>query len=231
MTRRRLLIIALCGFTAAFALRTVSREIRLSRAITAHTVSTGGNMSASARALRPNYPYSVIPGGAYSPAELRYVNEKDPLVREHYADFDIRSARVVTLTDDRFQYVSFRLKNRIFWTHNKLRIPKGEVLITDGRSYARTRCGNRLSSKRQGSTTPKQPSERALSLPAFRPELLSKGEVQMAPSPPLGELAQAFPLLPYRHACIGAVSSSRRSGRRRHPEIGRPLRISCRGFR
>ena len=43
--------------------------------------------SAIVRSLRPNFPYSVIAGGAYSPGELRFADNKDAVVRAHYADF------------------------------------------------------------------------------------------------------------------------------------------------
>ncbi len=148
------------------------------------------------RALRPIYPYSVIPGGAYSAAELRVASQRDRVVAGHYADFDLAAARVVTLAEDRYQYVSFRLKNRVYWTQKKLRIPRGEILLTDGRHYARTSCGNRLSSK-PNLTTSLQPSERILSLPAFQPELLSKGEITLPTAPQAGELPNQFGSLPF----------------------------------
>ena len=182
MKTHRILLIALLAFACALALRVVPHQIRTSRPIDFKAIQQNGKVSPAARSLRPNYPYSVIAGGAYSPAELRYANEKDRLVRDHYADFDLKAARLVTLADDRYQYVSFRLKNRVYWTRNKLRIPRGEVLLTDGRNYARTRCGNRLSSSRQSSTTAEQPSPKLLSLPSFRPELLNVGDVELAPA-------------------------------------------------
>ncbi len=197
MNPRRLLLIIFCAFATAVAVHLFHHEIRIARGITGSSTASPARVPASVRALRPNYPYSVIPGGAYSPAELRYAIAKDPLVGEHYRDFDLKNARLVTLVDDRYQYASFRLHNRVFWTRNKLRIPKGELLLTDGHNYARTRCGNRLSSAPGPATTAQQPSTRMLSLPAFRPELLSTGELQFAPAPPIGELAQQFPLLPF----------------------------------
>ena len=197
MKTRRLLAIIFLAFACAVALHFIPREVRMSRPIVATVTAPRAKVPAMVRSLRPNYPYSVIPGGAYSPAELRYANEKDGVVHAHYADFNLADARLVTLTEDRYQYVSYRLQNQVFWTHKKLRIPKGEVLLTDGSNYARTRCGNRLSSTAKQATAAKQPPTRLLSLPEFRPELLSKGDVQLAPAPPLGELAQDFPLLPF----------------------------------
>jgi hypothetical protein len=196
MSTRRLLTIVLCAFCAAVGLRILSREFLKLRAITEHSVAPAAKIPAAVRSLRPNYPYSVIPGGAYSPAELYSANKKDTVVREHYADFDLKAARLVTLTEDRYQYVSYRLKNQVYWTRNKLRIPKGEVLLSDGCNFARTRCGNRLSSKAKPNTSQLQPAERLLSLPAFRPQLLAEGDVTLAPPPDL-DLPRGFPTLPF----------------------------------
>lgn len=207
MNTRRLLTIVLCAFGAAVGLRLVSQQTLKLRGITEHTVTPASTVSAAARSLRPNYPYSVIPGGAYSPAELRYANQKDRVVHDHYADFDLQAAHLVTLTEDRYQYVSYRLKNQIYWTRHKLRIPKGEVLLTDGRNYCRTRCGNRLSSKAQPNISQLQPSERLLSLPAFRPEMLSKGEITLA-SPPVLDLPREFPALPFDLGQLQPLASS-----------------------
>ncbi len=153
-------------------------------------------VSSLMRALRPNYPYSVVPGGVYSPAELRFALEKDPVVRAHYSGFNVNSAHLVTLVEDRFQYVSYRQNNRIYWTSKRLRIPKGEVLLTDGQNYARTRCGNRLCPTLQGPASPHEPSSALLTLPEAKPQSLTVGPIQLAPSPSLGELAQEADTLP-----------------------------------
>src|ERR1700761_6793842 len=102
MNTRRFLLVALCAVVSAFSLHVIIRSLRQTAPITRSNIAAGAKIAAAARALRPNYPYSVIPGGAYSPAELRYVRERDPLVRDHYSDFDANSARLVVLTADRF---------------------------------------------------------------------------------------------------------------------------------
>ena len=91
------------------------------------------------------YPYSVIPGGAHSRAELLRAMENDPIVAGHYANFDARKTRVIYLDHAQLAYVSYRIGAQIFWTRKALTIPAGESLLTDGKSTARTRCGNRLS--------------------------------------------------------------------------------------
>jgi hypothetical protein len=197
MNARRLLILAVCAVVSALSLHIIVRSVRQTAPITGRTIAPGAKISAAARALRPNYPYSVIPGGAYSPAELRFVNDRDSLVRDHYSDFNVNDARLVVLTADHYQYASFRLNNHIFWTRHRLLIPKGEVLLTDGQNYARTRCGNRLSNTAKADTTPLQPPDTLLSLPPFRPELLANSPIQLAAAPPIGELAQQYSVLPF----------------------------------
>lgn len=125
---------------------------------------------------RPLYPYSVIPGGVESAQELKNAIEHDPVVANHYAGFDVAKARIIRVDQDRMEYVSYRLGDRIFWTKRELMIRKGETLITDGAHEARTRCGNRLSDHAVGPTSAKQPSEAALESPepaGPAPELLA----------------------------------------------------------
>lgn len=190
-------IITLLAFATALGLREATHFVERVRPLTLAVVRPSVEVPPVERALRPNYPYSVIPGGAYSAAELRYSIAKDPVVRAHYAGFDFRSARLVTLTNDRFQYVSFRLKNKVYWTHSKIRIPKGEILLTDGVHFARTRCGNRLCDTTQTETTAAEPPLQALSLPPFSFQLLLNHEISLDPTPALGDLAQTVPDLPF----------------------------------
>jgi len=91
------------------------------------------------------YPYSIIPGGVLNREELTYSTNNDKIVAAHFSDFRVNDAKVIQSNETKFTYVSYRIKNKVFWTSKKLRIPKGETLITDGRKTARTRCGNILS--------------------------------------------------------------------------------------
>jgi hypothetical protein len=159
------------------------REWRLSLGPTLakSTVTTTDPPPAYIRSLRPSYPYSVIPGGAYSPHELRHANSNDGVVRAHYADFNLKDAWVVKLTTDRYQYVSYRLQNQIYWTAKKLRIPQGEYLLTDGIHFARARCGNRLSEEPHAEISLLEPPPTLLSLPPFRPGLVAKLDLDQTP--------------------------------------------------
>jgi PEP-CTERM motif len=114
---------------------------------------------------RPVYPYSVVAGGVRSLEELKLAIAKDPVVAEHYVGFDSVRAHVVKLREDKLAYVSYRLGNEVFWTKKRIRLAKGEPLITDGESYARTRCANRVSENPQPKTSPHEPSPQTLNKP------------------------------------------------------------------
>jgi hypothetical protein len=183
MSPLRLIFIATCSFATAAALHEVRELVEWAKPVTLAIAVPGGHVSAVERSLRPNYPYSVIPGGAYSAEELRNSVGKDKFVRTHYADFDLQSARLVTLAEDRFQYVSYRINNRILWTHKKIRIPKGEVLLTDGRHFARTRCGNRLCAALASPVSFTLAPLKKLVLPPFTMDLLSRSQISLAEPP------------------------------------------------
>ena len=129
------------------------------------------------RSLRPNYPYSIIPGGIYSKDDLRNDVKSDQLVRAHYADFDIDKAHLVVSRTNTLEYVSYRMRDKIFWTVRKLNIPKGEILISDGTHLARARCGNRLSETAISQTSNEEAPMNQLSLPTFTMDLFKSGLV------------------------------------------------------
>ena len=48
-----------------------------------------------------------------------------------YRDFDFRRARVMQLLEDKTVYVSYRIAGRVYWTTKKVRLRRGEKVITD----------------------------------------------------------------------------------------------------
>ena len=150
-------------------------------------------------ARRPVYPYSVIPGGIVSGSELVNEMSRDPVVAQHYSDFRPADARMVRARDEKLVHVSYRIGNRVFWTAKKLRLARGEALVTDGRSLARARCGNRLSVLAQEPTLPEEPPAAEFETPVF-PErtedvivntLLEPGPMDLFP-----DLGRRVPTLP-----------------------------------
>jgi hypothetical protein len=112
------------------------------------------------------YPYSVIPGGVRNSVELQNAVAHDDVVARHYSDFDIGKARVTRLSEARSVFVSYRVGSRIFWTKNRVNIPAGETVVTDGEHTARTRCGNRLSAVPVAPVLKEEPSPEAMEIPA-----------------------------------------------------------------
>jgi hypothetical protein len=115
------------------------------------------------------YPYSVVNGGAHSVQELRSAMGRDPVVASHYSHFNLDRARVIEAKADGDFHVSYRVGEKIFWTKNRLRIAKGERLITDGANVARTRCANILCDVPQGETSPNEPAPEVFDAPLNPP--------------------------------------------------------------
>jgi hypothetical protein len=101
----------------------------------------------------PVYPYSVIPGGAYSATELDAAVRSDSVVAAHYAVFDRSQLRTTRAAQSAAVYVSYRRGDQVYWTRHKVRLAAQEALLTDGVNTARARCGNRIS------FTPQRPTE------------------------------------------------------------------------
>jgi hypothetical protein len=137
------------------------------------------------RTLRAVYPYSVIPGGIRSARELQSDISADPVVRAHYAGFDMSKAHMIRLQQAKLVYVSYRIGNDVYWTKHRLKLAKNEAVITDGTHTARSRCGNRVSDTRVLPTSPKEPAVLAMDTAvdtAALPELVVPG----GPNPPAG---------------------------------------------
>lgn len=105
-------------------------------------------------AMRPVYPYSVLPGGAYDAREPDTKLEKDDVAARHYSTFDRAHVTTLKSSSERKVYVSYRRGHAIYWTAMPVRLAAGELLLSDGLHYARARCGNRISE------TPQQPTEK-----------------------------------------------------------------------
>lgn len=93
---------------------------------------------------RPIYAHSVVPGGIYTPEEFTQRRNTDSQLAEHYGPLGVQVSGA-RLAKARLMYVSYRSGGKIYWTRHRLRIPKGEAVLSDGIHLIRQRCGNRLS--------------------------------------------------------------------------------------
>jgi hypothetical protein len=129
------------------------------------------------------YPYSVIPGGVRDVADLQEHAARDYVVRRHFGNFNYRRARLVRSDKAREVYLSYRIRDRVFWTRRKVRLLPAELLLTDGTITARARCGNQLSE------TPK-------------PEVSDEEPAADVLDQPVAEIAALGPVLPFHFPTV-----------------------------
>ena len=166
------------------------------------------------------YPYSVVPGGVKDPDSLREAAAHDRAVSRHYAHFDYGKARLVRLSEPRAVYVSYRIRDTIFWTRKKILLRAGEPLLTDGKITLRAKCGNQLSETAQPEVSEEEPAEDVLDQPvvleALGPSLplrpaLNLPDLPAGPpiAPPLFGGGFTFPYVPIGGSLSAPGCSSR----------------------
>jgi len=153
-------------------------DIRNNLTLMSHT-----SVARVSRRVQGIYPYSVIPGGVRDVADLQEHAARDYVVRRHFARFDYRHARLVRSDKARQVYLSYRLRNRIFWTRKKVRLLEAELLLTDGKITARARCGNQVSETPKSEVSEEEPAEEVL-------------------DQPVAEIEPIGPALPFRFAHV-----------------------------
>ena len=131
-------------------------------------------LSSASLTQRPVFPYSIVPGGVRDAHELQTAAAGDPVVAQHYSDFRISQARTLRFEHPLAMYVSYRHADRVFWTKNRMLIPAGETLISDGENLARVRCANRLSRIAVSPVAETEPTREELSEPVFVPPLMAQ---------------------------------------------------------
>ncbi len=150
---------------------------------------------------RTVYPYSVIPGGVRTRAELASRMAEDPVIESHYENFDVAQARFVKSGEMQPVHVAYRIGEDVFWTAKTVRIPEGETLITDGSSLARTRCGNRISVLPQEPVSEAEPPIETFDIPVFETPMIARLDppqldITGPPVPDL-EISPVMPAIPY----------------------------------
>jgi PEP-CTERM motif len=158
----------------------------------AFSAAPAGDPDAPSKEARPVYPYSIVPGGVHDPKELERVLERDPVVAAHYRNFDFHRARVLQLTEDKTVYVSYRIAGRVYWTTKRVRLRRGEKVITDGKMTLRTRCGNQVSETARKEVSPNEPAIARLE----NPIRLDPGTAAVIPYPTEFESSLARSNLP-----------------------------------
>jgi hypothetical protein len=144
---------------------------------------------------RPVYPYSVIRGGAYSAAELVRALNADPVAARHYAVFRRSQVHTTASPFSDAVYLSYRVGEVIYWTSRAVRLPRGETLLTDGKNYARARCGNRISETPQTPVSDTEPAPSMLDQPTPPADIRAPDLETWAESRLVSDLSSPFALL------------------------------------
>jgi hypothetical protein len=149
-----------------------------------------------------------VPGGVYSLEELRAVIDRDPVVAAHYRAMNVDEMHLVTLTEGKAAYVSYRIGKRVFWTRNRVYLKAGETVLTDGHTTIRARCGNCVSEEKKQPESGVDPAHGELDdfVVPPTPEAgadAAPGEAEQS----LGDLL-AVPFGPQMFALLGRGSSS-----------------------
>ncbi len=113
------------------------------------------------------YPYSIVPGGVKDLSDLRYATARDYVVRRHYSHFDFSHAKLVRLPETREVFLSYRIRDTVFWTRKRVRLHPGELLLTDGKITARARCGNQISDTAKPEVSDEEPEEDVMDEPVI----------------------------------------------------------------
>lgn len=133
-------------------LKPVASEAGSRTVVPATVVAPPANTASIAGPKPPQrlvYPFSIVPGGVRSRAELKAAMQADRLVAAHYAGVDVDGLHPVTLARDLAAYVSFQKNGKVYWTSRKVRLAKGERVFQAGTPGltpgVRERCGNQVS--------------------------------------------------------------------------------------
>jgi hypothetical protein len=98
---------------------------------------------------------------------------------------------VVELSQDKTVYVSYRIGGHVYWTTKKVRLHRGEKVLTDGKTTLRTRCANQVSETARHEVSPNEPAIAKLEQP-----IREGGTAQVIPIPSAFDSALAHPNFP-----------------------------------
>jgi hypothetical protein len=119
-------------------------------------------------APRRVYPFSIVPGGVTSRADIAHAILADKTVAAHYAGFAVDRASLQTVPKARAVYVSYRKGDQVYWTSRPVTLAEGESILSDGQNDIRARCGNRISDTPQLPVEAKGPGEQELDTPVVQ---------------------------------------------------------------
>jgi PEP-CTERM motif len=169
--------------------RFLARQMRLADITLARTTAQNAALQMASTA-RKVYPYSVIAGGARTRQELTDAMSRDAVVASHYRSVSTEAVRSEQVKEDRLAYMSYRIGDKIYWTKNKIRLNRGETILTDGVTQIRARCGNCIAMEPMSPTSDSEPE-------AVQFDALTMADADLAPAGPSGSAGAAPAIGPF----------------------------------
>lgn len=126
------------------------------------------------------YPWSVVAGGVDSSKAMGKAMAADPVVGAHYAGLQPDSFHPERLTEKKQGYVSYRIRDKIYWTRRMVTLAAGEQVLTDGKTLVRGRCGNLFSETPREPVAPlaEEPPEKKMDEPVRAAQLMPTPEMR-----------------------------------------------------
>ena len=208
--RALIVLFSLVSGIAISALSAVSSDFRALDAIQRpaspqlETAEPAGEPRLPARAV---FRHSVVEGGVFSADDVEAAIGRDGVVAAHYAALDPSKLRVETVSEDRAVYMSYRIGDDVLWTKHKVRLKRGETILTDGVNQIRTRCGNCIALAAMEPTADDEPGEMEFDA------LTDDSDVLQSRIPPGGDSLAPFVEAPLPWASTGPSGASRVSRR------------------
>jgi hypothetical protein len=129
--------------------------------------------------IPPRYPYSLVPAGVHSVAQLATEFKYNPAYAAQFPGFDFSKAHEVYV--QHWAYVSFRKDKKVGWTKKPMWLT--EYVITDGKYFIRMQCGNGIAFTPQVPTIPSVTNE-MLNTP-LPPAEVPPSIPEVTPAPPV----------------------------------------------
>jgi hypothetical protein len=99
---------------------------------------------------------------------------RDPVVAREFAGFNFQTAHLVQVSAKKLMHVAYRMGDKVYWTRKKVELHPGEMLISDGKIVARTRCGNRVAMAALGPPAFVEPLEADFNQPLFSNDMVTQ---------------------------------------------------------
>jgi len=132
--------------------------------------------------LPPEVYLGFVPGGVRTLQQFSAALYADKALAAQYQGFDFSKARFENTTQVECLHVAYRRGDKFAWTAKCKLLPKGTLILTDGRYRIRAACANMLTAAPQVPTIPSELEPNALDVPDNIPALPEPSAPVLSPT-------------------------------------------------